>query len=356
MKSKLYFSKKSYGNIFSFLLLLFSTSTLAAQDLIAVQNGNTPSFYSDLSEAIDNAVAGDTLYIPGRNYSINDTINKPIHLIGVGINPNFTNATGITTIAATSFVIPQLVFGDNADGGSITGIHFTTNYYNGNPYSNINVEANAIISDFLIDRCYFGSNVSGNFSNSLIKQNIFRHRNNFYPEYGNSVITNNIFCDRSNNFTNCLVSNNIFLTGAQYYQAISATNSLIENNILPPNYAFNNISNCNIRNNVNSSNGVSGTNIKTGNFNDNADLTTIFILYNSVTDAINFTADFHLPNGSPYNNGGIDGKDVGIYGGRFPWKDGSVPFNPHIVTKDIAGSTDENGNLPINIEVQAQEN
>ncbi len=340
-----------------FIIFLLSLTITSGQNLIAVQNGNTPSFYSDLSEAIENSVAGDSIYVPGGSYMINDTINKPIHLIGVGINPNFTNATGITAIAATSFVVPQLVLGDNADGGSITGIHFTTNYYNGNPYANLTLDTGAVVSNFLIDRCYFGSNVTGNFSNSLIKQNIFRHRNNFNAEEGNSVITNNIFCDRSNVFTNCLVANNIFLTGASSYRAISgAINCLIENNVLIPNYGFGTLNNCNIRNNINTSNGVSGTNIMTGNFNDTIDLTAVFINYNTVTDVINFTADLHLPNSSPYENAGTDGKDIGIYGGRFPWKDGSVPFNPHIVSKNISGTTDENGNLPVNIEVQAQEN
>ncbi|TBV25675.1 hypothetical protein DMZ43_12120 [Meridianimaribacter sp. CL38] len=339
--------------LFTFLISIFN---LTAQDLIAVQNGNDPTFYTDLSEAIEGSVAGDTLYIPGRNYVVNDTINKPIHLIGTGINPNYTQATGITTVASSSIVLPQLVLGENADGGSITGIFFTTNYYNGNPYNNITVESGADVSNFLIDRSYFGSNVGGKFSNSLIKQNIFRHRNNFNAQDGNSLISNNIFCDRGNTFTNCKVANNIFLVSAQYYEAIDASNSIIENNILPANYAFDYLNNCNIRNNVNTSNGVSGSIIRNGNFNDSADLTTVFSSYSSISDAVNQSADFHLPDNSPYKNGGSDGNDIGIYGGRYPWKDGSVPFNPHIVSKNISGTTDENGDLPIEIEVEAQQN
>lgn len=340
--------------LIAFFSFIFNVKS---QDLIAIQNGSTPSFYSDLSEAIEAAVSGDTLYIPGRNYVVNATINKSIHLIGVGINPNFSNATGVTTIASSSISLPQLVLGDNADGGSITGIHFTTNYYNGNPYTNIILDVDATVSNFLIDRCYFGSNVSGKITNSLIKQNIFRHRSYFNAESGNTVVTNNIFCDRSNNFISCLVSNNVFLFGAQYYEAIDATNSIIENNILPPNYAFDYVNNCNIRNNVNGErNNVSGTNIYSGNFVENVELITVFINYSSVTNAINFTADLHLPDNSPYKNVGSDGKDLGIYGGRFPWKDGSIPFNPHIVSKNISGSTDENGNLPVEIEVEAQQN
>lgn len=342
-------------NLLAIFFTIFTITFGYSQDLIAVQNGNTPSFYKDLSEAIKQSKAGDTLYIPGRNYIVNDTINKPIHLIGVGINPYYTQATGITSLASPGITSPQLILGDNADGGSLVGIHFTTNYYNGNPRSNITQDINVNVSNFLIDRCYFGSNVTGKFSNSLIKQSIFRHRNTFNAENGNSVVSNNIFCDRSNSFTNCIISNNIFLVGATYYKAISATNSIIENNVLPF-YAFNYINNCNIRNNVNSSNGISGTNIRSGNFSGNIDLTTIFINYTTVAEAIDFTANFRLLEGSEYKESGTDKSDIGIYGGRFPWKDGSIPFNPQIVSKNISGTTDENGNLKIEIEVQAQEN
>lgn len=342
-------------NIFAFIVSIFTITLGNSQDLIAVQNGNTPSFYKDLSEAIEESKAGDTLYIPGRNYIVNDTINKPIHLIGVGINPNYTQATGITSLTSPGITSPQLILGDNADGGSIVGIHFTTNYYNGNPRNNITQDTDTDVRNYLIDRCYFGSNVSGKFSSSLIKQSIFRHRNAFNAENGNSVITNNVFCDRSNNFTNCIVANNIFLTGLQYYKAMSASSCVIENNVLPF-FAFNYVNNCNIRNNINSSNGISGTNIRSGNFSGNIDLTTIFINYTTVTEAIDFTANFRLLEGSEYKESGTDNSDIGIYGGRFPWKDGSIPFIPHIVTKEISGTTDENGNLNIKIEVQAQKN
>lgn len=36
-------------------------------------------------------------------------------------------------------------------------------------------------------------------------------------------------------------------------------------------------------------------------------------------------------------------------------KEGSVPANPHIQTKNLGYSTDQNGNFPINIKVAAQD-
>ena len=68
-----------------------------------------------------------------------------------------------------------------------------------------------------------------------------------------------------------------------------------------------------------------------------------------------YTYNLHLRPNSPLHNAGTDGTDIGIYGGLFPWKEGSVPFNPHIQTKTIGNITDGNGNLQINIKVKAQD-
>ena len=70
----------------------------------------------------------------------------------------------------------------------------------------------------------------------------------------------------------------------------------------------------------------------------------------------NMKNDYRLRDSSPGKNAGKDGTDIGIYGGRYPWKDGGLPVNPHIETYDIAGKTDSIGNLRVKIKVAAQEN
>ena len=65
--------------------------------------------------------------------------------------------------------------------------------------------------------------------------------------------------------------------------------------------------------------------------------------------------NFHLRPGCLGKNAGTDGTDLGIYGGSFPWKNGSLPPNPHIQTKNISSATDPIGNLNVNIKVKAQE-
>lgn len=68
----------------------------------------------------------------------------------------------------------------------------------------------------------------------------------------------------------------------------------------------------------------------------------------------NYAHNYHLK--SPTTYLGTDGTEVGIYGGTFPYKEGSVPRNPHIQLKNIASKTDDNGSLQIEIQVEAQDN
>jgi hypothetical protein len=70
----------------------------------------------------------------------------------------------------------------------------------------------------------------------------------------------------------------------------------------------------------------------------------------------NYLHDYHLKYTCPAKNAGSDGTDIGIYGGAFPWKEGSIPSNPHIQFKSIAPKTTNQNTLPIQIKVKAQDN
>jgi len=58
---------------------------------------------------------------------------------------------------------------------------------------------------------------------------------------------------------------------------------------------------------------------------------------------------------SPSTYIGTDATECGIYGGIFPYKEGAVPYNPHIQQKSISSVTDINGNINVNIKVVAQD-
>ncbi|MBP7497631.1 MAG: hypothetical protein KA792_08220 [Bacteroidales bacterium] len=52
---------------------------------------------------------------------------------------------------------------------------------------------------------------------------------------------------------------------------------------------------------------------------------------------------------------GSDGTAIGIYGTAYPFKDGALPYNPHISFKSIAPSTNAEGKIKVNIKVSAQD-
>ena len=53
---------------------------------------------------------------------------------------------------------------------------------------------------------------------------------------------------------------------------------------------------------------------------------------------------------------GTDGTQIGIYGGVFPYKTNAVPTNPSITAKTIGSNTNSNGQLPVQVTVNAQSN
>jgi len=123
-------------NLSLILAFLFITISFS-QSLIAVQNGNTPSFYEDANVAFDNAIEGDTLYFPGGSFNLNRVIDKTLHIVGVGHNPYITTSTGSTIFSSINDGVPQLIY-STGGSGTVTGIVFTANNL---AYGNIRVDA-----------------------------------------------------------------------------------------------------------------------------------------------------------------------------------------------------------------------
>ena len=84
----------------------------------------------------------------------------------------------------------------------------------------------------------------------------------------------------------------------------------------------------------------------------NADPATLFV--NQTGTIFSYAHNFHLQD--PGSFIGADASQCGIYGGPFGYKEGAVPANPHIRQKTIAGTTDAEGKLQVNITVAAQNN
>lgn len=88
-----------------------------------------------------------------------------------------------------------------------------------------------------------------------------------------------------------------------------------------------------------------------GNYLDNIPLEVVFTNYSPSNTF--YQNDFHVVNPAYI---GDDGSPVGIYGGPYPWKEGSLPFNPHIRIMQVNSATNPDGSIHINAEVKAQQN
>ena len=328
--------------LYSILILtLLIQSNLKAQNLIAVQNGGAPAFYTVLQTAVDNAQSGDTIYIPGGIFD-DITVNKKLNLIGAGSHPDSANVTSRTVIRSITIL-------SGADNGSLTGVYFPWNHsdtWGTTPNLNIG----QIINGYSISRCYLPG-----YHDVAETQNI--------------VFNENIIGDLSCSGVNISMNNNIVL------RSIYVSKSLIQNNIFLGNYStgsctfVNNIFNTYVPSQLNHSicynnvnNGCNGVYPEyliqgSGNYLDGVTLQSVFVNYDPSAisgDGI-YKADFHLKTDSPYKNAGTDGTDIGIYGGAFPWKAGSIPFNPHFQILKIAPKTDNNGNLNVQIKIGSQD-
>lgn len=311
----------------------------SAQNLIAVQNGGTPSFYQQVDDAITNAQNGDTIFIPGGTWNVSRQIDKELHFIGVGHHPDSTRATFATTL------IGKLLLKTAASHGSITGVYL-------NDYISTDSED---VDYYSISRChikngfYFNSTTSNFTILECVLEGIFTAYNTSFSAINFSFF-NNIIGAGSGYivFDNSIYRNNIFL------QNPYSRYSLFENNVFVLSNGMWACENSTAKNNLfnNSFIHESGTNVGYNNFQF-YDLSTIFIDANVYP--FNYPNEYRLQPSSPGLNVGTDGTDIGIYGGIFPWKEGSVPFNPHFKRFEVSPSTDANGNLNVNIKVAAQE-
>jgi len=341
-------------NILLFTLLLSSGIVLAQKTFIR-QNG-TSTAYTSISDVFSAAQDNDTIYLPGGVFSISNlTISKKLSIFGVGHHPDSTQATYATTLSGSIIVL------NTASYGTIEGVYLTGTLKFGNTPSN------QTVTNYSISRCSF-ENIEmghdyytvGNASYINVKDNIIRTvirgcdaqfvniENNLIQgsvEFfnGNTLVKNNTFIRGNgcasyhmNQLTSVTFENNIFMNNSSCGNAtITGANSCIfQNNVFNANYTF-----------------PVGTNIGNGNY-VSVSHTGFFV--NETNINFEYTDNYHLSNPASYL--GNNGTETGMYGGSYPYKEGGVPRNPHVITKSIAPQTTTAGDLNINIKVGAQQN
>ncbi|MBK9597387.1 MAG: hypothetical protein IPO60_03410 [Flavobacteriales bacterium] len=340
-------------------LVLFSSVILVAGSLhaqlprIILQSGGIPQVFTTVNEALTAAQPNDKLYFSGGTFleAAGITIDKPLHFIGAGISPDTANVTGVTTLSTGGST--RITILTEAGGSTFTGINF-------NPGGNIQygtdpndddpkdlifqrcafakaigmaIEEGASASSSF-DECIFRGTITGGASNAVITNSILDGATLSLFRPSGLIIRNSVVLDaRLQNSGNAIVQNCVFTyNGAPLWQVGGVQ-----------------ISNCLVTGNGMFSN--SSGNQESNNIYGQA-AGSIFV--NEANGVYSFDDDLHMDPTSPGVGAGNDGRDIGIYGGGSPYKEGASPYNPHYRAADIGGATNGNSELPVNIRMAAQ--
>lgn len=350
--------------IFFSVFVLCTINVMFAQQKFNVQNGVKTEFYSSLEEAIQKAVAGDTIYLPGALIEVqNDIIiDKKLALIGAGCdtdsigglkrtelrkgtdpaNINFTNGSNGSLLMGC--VVNDITFGHRDEANNvfqeIENITISRNIFyqiilgiestvqNPNKIKNIFIQEN------------FGTGISGvSASNCWINNNLLLGRfmgwsGTIYPvsSLNNSYIYNNVMPDHGLRSLNACIIENNYIANEAVNTDHGHVNCAFNNNAFKSNFTFPVGTNTGINNLMNQDPG--------NTFEENL---------------LNLPKNLDIKLTSPCKNAGTDGTDIGIFGGSTPYKRGAIPLNPHIDKSIISAQTDAAGNLKIEIKVSAQD-
>lgn len=340
--------------VFIVLGMLFIPSLLFSQTAVTLQRGEQAQFFASFGEALTSAQQGDVIYLSGGSFNIgNVVLDKKLSIIGAGHYPSYAEATGLT------YLYGNITLLTGADTTLLQGFYLTGDIRLGNSTSNQKV-------DFVnISRCNvnniwlsYNSNASSTGGSRMISlsenvirttlgggfaQNVLVSKNligqHVYHFNGSVEFRNNIFLMNAPSYDPLLGSvqaasfhNNIFLSqnaivggecfGDSYY------NNLFVNNFAIPSGSY-------------------GSGNIVGKPQED-------LFVNQTGYEFSYAHDYHLKPESGGIGAGSDGFDIGLYGSSIPYKEGAIPFTPHITGQSISPETNPQGQVEVNIQVEAQ--
>lgn len=343
------------------LPFLFLTLFSWGQAQFVVQNGTKTEVYSNLNTAIESALAGDTIYLPGGGFTIsNATIDKTLHWVGHGHYPSETQATMQTRINSA------LTFTGDCDNSSFEGIFFTSEVSFGsadNEAENILMKRCRVLGNlylrsvstgnpdlnFQISECVLNT-IFGNYgSNCLVEKSLIFNRIHYFVQ--SQFSHNSINVSSSDRIiyicTSCTFVDNVFgYEGGQY----NSYSCIFNNNVFAGGLPFTPITDLNGNDGSNNIYNVGSANV----YSDISHSINPYTFDYANDYSLNSTAtgtDQSGANGISISGTASDGTDTGIYGTTTPYK--TIPYYPHINTATI-GAEAVNDQLGVNINAQAQ--
>ena len=346
----------------SSLVALFLFAGIAKAQVFMVVKGETSTPYNDLEEAVAAAEEGSTVYIPTGPFTIKGSpsiagserantllIDKPLTLIGAGTDEGTLHATVITgAIVLTAAASGSVLEGFALAGSGLLGM--------------IRLDD---VSNVLINRCRLSAvALSGTGDGILVRESQLDGVGGT-----GSIFANWGFAAQADNFTKVMVLNCV-LTNIQQYlrEAIYSNNIITFGNP----YQFQNVHQCLILNNIfttgtnvdaySSSYNSFTYNVSVGSFSEpvmtqynstgfNIENIPLMEIFGTNSPAYN---RYKLAESSPAKGAGADGTDAGIYGGPMPAKELRLPSIPQVVEYTVAGMSNPDGTLKVNIKVEAQ--
>jgi hypothetical protein len=330
-----------------FLSILLSCclhSIAQTKQFSVVKPDGSTQVYATFNQSIAASVDGDAIYLPAGFIAVEENIriSKKIKLIGVGINPLENGNLGITEMPTSSSV--QMDSSIELVNIKFNSCTILGNLYAKNCYFNYLYVIQG--SNFLIENCWI--NLIGTDCNTvtggLIK---------------NSIINNGIQGAKQLKLSNC-----IFLSGPQYNYHMSLIDCSFTNCIFLELFSTNNSAgcttnglsffNCLFLKNEQAIPSNSNISFSPNNFWGGTLEQTFQNPLRSIEYFIffNFENNFKLKGNSQYLNAGIDGGQIGIYGGNSPMKEGNTPGNPYIYHKKVEPNSTPDGKLKVEYKVR----
>jgi hypothetical protein len=348
---------------------MLSLPALAQLPRIVVEGVGTPQVFAQFADAVAAAQPNDKIYISGGTFTYPGSlmIDKPLHVIGAGIHPDSTQVTGVTTLQQISGTgsAPMRIM-TAASGSTFTGIRFVSINADQNNYAlQFGVTtSNDDPADVVFQRCWFtGRVIMGVAGSSVIPTTTTFDECVFLGDIDgqgrSAVFTRCILADGYSTITltglagSSAVENCVVLGTIQTNSGISVRNSFLRTN---GSYAAYGCNNCTFQNNLTPNSIVASASAGVVLINNlvNVDAATVFV--SETNGFYEISDDLHMAPGSPGIGFATDGNDIGIHGTASPYKPGAIPFNPHFRQATIAGGTNTNGELPVNIRIAAQPN
>ncbi len=330
--------------ILSIAVAIVATITAGAQNIAVVNSSNNTKIYQTLDEAITEAEEGSIIYLPGGGFQVTDNakIDKQLTIMGVSHRGDTDNVDGATVISGNlnfiagssySAVMGVYVSGDvNIATKTDSVINFTMRYCNVNAV----IVNHSKSTGMVINQCYLRN--TSDFSNCNVRlTNNIMHS---VKQINGGYIDHNVITGSTSVYVGDWDYNY-----KSYALAFVASSTITNNFIL-------NGANTHRGDNCFASNNCIGTGTWAENpvqLAENTEWKAVF----EAPDGIKITSKYKVLEGSLAKNAGLDGTDLGIYGGS-GFSDEALAPIPRIVSKKVAESTDSSGKLQIEVTVKAQ--